>query len=71
MMNNEEIIKIKEVFDEDLELSPDTLERIRDIDMDYDLAVLFFKILAMEESRQKSRKRDTSQRYKEGEYKSL
>ena len=60
----------REIISEEIRLSPDILERLRDIDVDYDLAVSLFKIMAQEESRQKSRKGNTSQRYKEGKYKS-
>ena len=58
----------REVIDEDIKLSPEILEKIQDIDMDYDLAVSLFKIMAQEESRQKSMKGTTSPRYKKGEY---
>ena len=58
----------REVIDKDIKLSPEILEKIRDIDMDYDLAVSLFKIMAQEESRHKSRKGTASPRYKKGEY---
>ena len=60
----------REVIDEEIKLSPEILEKIRDIDMDYALEVSLFKIMAQEESRQKSRKGTASPRYKNGEYRS-